>query len=83
MGLINFGVSLFMVMRELGIGLRPDTFSPIKMVDNKVPTQGYLKIIFPEVYKEKSFKTFIKAVACIHIKIVLIIIIQTCNHNFM
>ena len=61
---------IFMVMREVDIGLRPANFLHITMVDYPLSTQCSLNKIYQGVYKDK-----------IYIKIVLIIIIQAYHHN--
>ena len=53
--LVYHWVSMFMVVRELEIDIRPSTFLYITMVDYKLSTQGYLKKILEEVCKEKIF----------------------------
>ena len=67
--------SLFMAMREVEIGLRPANLLPITTVENIGPTQGYLTMLFIGVCNEILFRTVIKAVSYIHIKIVLVIVI--------
>ena len=74
--LVNYWDCMFMDMRVVDIGLRPSTLLPITMVDYKISTQGYLKMIFLRVFYRKIFKTVIKTVAYIHIKTISIILIQ-------
>ena len=45
-GLVYFGVYLFVVMREVDIGIIPDTLIPITMADNRGPHRGTLKMIY-------------------------------------
>ena len=61
-GMVDFWVALFiivlftkvfMVTREVDIGLRPATFFPITMVDNAVPQQVPLNMLFLGVGEEK------------------------------
>ena len=63
--LVDYGVFLFMVTREVDIGLRPDNFLQITIVVNTLSTQGYIKKIYQGLCKDK-----------IHIKTILIILIQ-------
>ena len=58
---------IFMVMMEVEIGLRPANVLHITISDYTFPTQGYLKNIYQGVCKDKT-----------HIKIILIILIQSC-----
>ena len=90
MGLVDFRVTLlllflftklFMLIREVYIGCRSDTFLPITVVENTVPHRGPLKMLFLGAGEDKLLKTVIEAVAYIHIKIILIILIQACHHN--
>ena len=82
-------VFLFMFIKEMDTGPRPDTLLHIDMVEYKSSTQGLLNNIFQGVCEEKIFKTVIKAVSYTQIKIILISIIQTfhytliksCHHN--
>ena len=74
--LVDCQVFLFMVIGEVYIGLRPSTFLHTTILDYTFSTQGYLKNLFQGLCKEKIFKTVIKAVSYIHIKIILIILIQ-------
>ena len=60
---------IVIVMTIVDIGLRPANFIHMTMVDYKFPTQGFLKNLFQGVWKEK-----------IHIKIILIILIQEYHH---
>ena len=48
--LVYFWFSMFMVMRELHICLRPSTFLPITTVDYTFPTQCSLKMILLGVF---------------------------------
>ena len=43
-GLVGFWVAMFIVMREVEMGLRPDTLLPINIVENEVPPQGSYKM---------------------------------------
>ena len=72
-----------MVIREVDTGLRPDTFIHINIVDYTLSTQDYLKNVFQGVREDKNVKKSIKDVSYIHIKIMLIIIIQVYHHNFI
>ena len=65
-------VFIVMVMTEVVIGLRPANFIHITMVDYTFPTQGFLKKLFQEVWKDK-----------IHIKIILIILIQSSSQTLV
>ena len=73
-------MKVFMVTREVEIGFRTATFFPITMVENVVPQQVSLYMLFLGVGEDKLFKKFMKAVDFIHIKIILIILIQACHH---
>ena len=44
--LLTLSTKVFMVMREVEIGLSPDTLLPIHMMENIFPHQGPLKILF-------------------------------------
>ena len=66
---------LFMAMIEVDIGLRPANLLPITTMDNTGPTQGYLTMLFIGVCDDILFRTVIKAVSYIHIKIILVILI--------
>ena len=50
------------------------------VVDYTLSTQDCPKKLFQGVYEDKTFKIAIKAVSYIHIKIILIILIQACHH---
>ena len=56
----------------MGIGFITATLLNITMVDYIFSTQGYLKNLFQGKCKEKIFKTFIKTVSYIHIKLSLL-----------
>ena len=72
--LVDCWIFLFMVMKEVDIGIRPVTNIQITMADYKFPIKGSLKKISQGVCKEKIFKTVIKDVSYTHIKIILIMI---------
>ena len=57
---------MFMVMREVGIGLRPYTLLHITMMYYISSTQVSLKKLLQEVCEEKLFKTVIKDESYIH-----------------
>ena len=63
------------------MGIRQAIFLPITMVDNTVPTQGSLKMVFLGVCEDKLWKTVIKDVYYIQIKTILIILIKACHHH--
>ena len=71
---------MFMVMREVNTGLIPATFIRITMVDYTVYTQDHLTNLFRGVCQEKMFKQVTQVVSHIHIKIIIIIIIQAYHH---
>ena len=48
---------MFMVTRQVDIGMRPSTFLPINMLDKKFPTQNYPKMLLLGVCMEKLSKT--------------------------
>ena len=81
--LVDCSLYMFMVMIEVAIGLRPSTFIHITMVEYTLSAQGYLNKLFQEVYEEKMFKKVIKSMSYIHIKIILTILIQSCNHTLI
>ena len=70
--LVDHCIIIVMVVTEIDIGLRPANFIHMTMVDNIFPTQGFLKNLFQGVWKEK-----------IHIKIILIILIQEYHHTLI
>ena len=72
---------MFMVMREVNIGLRQATFLHITMIYYTLYIQGHLTNISQGVLEGKMFKQFTKVVSYIHIKIIIIIIIQACHHT--
>ena len=72
-----------MVMRKLGICLRPATNIHITMVNSTFCTQGSLKKLFQGLYVETIFKIVTKDVTYIQIKIILIILIKACNHTLI
>ena len=74
---------MFMVMREVEIGLIPATLLNINMVEYTFSTKGSLKKLLQGVCEEEIFKTVIKDVSYIHIKIVLIILIQEFQHTLI
>ena len=92
--LVDCWVFMFVVIREVEIGLRPATFLHITMVDYTFSTQGSLKNPFKGGAEEKICKIVIKAMSYIHILIILIIpiiliqafhlaLIQTFHHTFI
>ena len=72
-----------MVIREVVIVLKPATFLHITMVDYTLSTQGSLKNLFQGVFEEKLFNAVIKSVYYIHIKIILIVLIQACHNTLI
>ena len=81
--LVDHWVYMFMLIRYADIGIRTDTLLTITMVDYTVSTQGPLNMIFLGVCEENLFKTVTKAVVYIHIKIMLIILIQSYHHTLI
>ena len=81
MGSLYCWVSMFTVIREVEIGLRPDTLLPITIVKYTFPTQDSLNMLFLEGCDDKWFKTIIKYVAYIHIKMTRIVIFRACQHT--
>ena len=79
-GLVDYWVYLLMVTRELDIGLRPATFLHRTIGSYKFSTQYPLKNIPQGLYEEKILKTDTKGIYYIHIKIILIMLIQACHH---
>ena len=75
-GLEYCWVSMIMVMLEVEIGLRPSKLLHITMVNYTWYDQGSLRMLFQGVHEKKTFKTSIKDVSYIQIKIILIILIQ-------
>ena len=71
---------LFMIMIEMCIGIIPANSLHITMVEYTLTTQGPLNKQFQWVYKKKIFETVIKAVSCINIKIIRIILIQSFHY---
>ena len=63
---------IVMVMTEVDICLMPDNFIHITMVYYTLPTQVFLKNLFQGVWKDN-----------IHIKIILIIIVQAFHHTLI
>ena len=76
-------VFLFVVMIELDIGLIPDIILRITILDYNFSTQRSLKNIFQGVWEEVIFGTFVKDGSYIHIKIILIILIQSSHHTII
>ena len=70
--LVDNWVFIVIVMAEVYIGLRPSNFLRITMVDYTLHTQYFPKNILQGVWKEK-----------IHIKMILIIIIQVFHHTLI
>ena len=64
----------------MDIGLIPVTFLHITMVEYTFSSQGSLNKLFQGVWEEKIFKIVIKDIYYIHIKIICIILIQSCHH---
>ena len=83
LGLLYSWVYLFVETREVEIGIISSTSLHITMVDYAWSTQGSLRILFQGVFEDKIYKTVIKAVFNIHIKIILIILIQAFHNSFI
>ena len=73
--LIFLFTEVVMVMRELDIGLIPENFLPITVLENNIPHQGPLNMISIGVGEKKCSKTLTKTVALVYINIILIILI--------
>ena len=56
MHLVDYWVSLLMLIREVDIGLIPDTLLLLTTVNYIVYTQGFLEMIFLRICKKKLFK---------------------------
>ena len=50
LGLVYHWFYLFLFLLEVYIGLIPVTFLPITMLDNTVPTQGSIQMLFLGLY---------------------------------
>ena len=82
-GVVYCWFYLLIFIIEVYMGLIPATCIPQNLVDNTVPTQVSINIIFLGVCEYKLFKTVIRDVAYFHIKIILIILIQAFHHTLI
>ena len=76
-------VFIVVSMKEVDICIRSENFLNIIMVEYTLPTQGSFKKLFQGGFEENFFKTVTKAVSYIHIKTILIIIIQAWHHTLI